>query len=135
MLFRSVEPFLIASSVVLVAAQRLCRQLCQQCRESTQIPKATLERLGITPTDKTQWYAPKGCAQCSQTGYRGRFGVLETMLVDDKIREMVIERASSDQIKTYAVGRGMQTLRQEGIEHAMSGRTSLEEVLRVTAEE
>ena len=130
-----VEPFLIASSLVLVAAQRLCRQLCTHCKTPAQIPKAMFDRLEIPDVSKAQWYGPKGCAQCAQTGYRGRFGILETMTVDDRIREMIVDRAASDQIKTYAMSQGMRTLRQEGVEHAMSGRTSLEEVLRVTAEE
>ena len=132
-----VEPFLIASSLVLVAAQRLCRQLCTQCRVKVEIPLAVLNRLDISAQAraKAEWHAPKGCGTCAQTGYLGRFGILETMLADDKIREMIVERAASDQIKMYAVGQGMRTLRQEGLEHAMAGRTSLEEVLRVTAEE
>lgn len=131
------EPFLIASSVVLVAAQRLCRQLCKHCRVPATVPKELLHRLALdsAAAAKASWYAPKGCAQCLQSGYYGRFAILEAMTVDDKIREMIVERAASDQIKTYAVSRGMRTLRQEGLEHAMAGRTSLEEVLRVTAEE
>ncbi len=132
-----VEPFLIASSVVLIAAQRLCRQLCLHCRVPAEVSAAALKRLGGLPasTAPPRWSAPKGCPQCGQTGYHGRFGILETLTVDDPIREMIAERASTDQIKAYALSHGMRTLRQEGLEHAMAGRTSLEEVLRVTAEE
>ena len=131
-----VEPFLIASSLALVAAQRLCRQLCLHCRVPADIPAAALKRLGDLSAVKTpRWYAPKGCPQCGQTGYHGRFAILETLTVDDAVRELIVERATTDQIKTYAIAHGMRTLRQEGLEHAMAGRTSLEEVLRVTAEE
>ncbi|MBI4313229.1 MAG: Flp pilus assembly complex ATPase component TadA [Candidatus Omnitrophica bacterium] len=130
-----VEPFLIASSLVLAAAQRLCRQLCKHCKTPIDVPASALQRLEAEVDPKVIWYGPKGCAQCRQTGYHGRFGILETMLVDSRIQEMIVDRAASDQIKTYAVSQGMKTLRHEGIEHAAGGRTSLEEVLRVTAEE
>ena len=137
-----VEPFLIASSVVLVAAQRLCRQLCARCRVPSEVPPEVLERLGYSATElrrrtgdqEVRWFAPKGCPRCAQQGYYGRFGILETMVVDETLREMIADQASSEALRTYAVGRGMRTLRQEGLEHAMAGRTSLEEVLHVTAE-
>ena len=105
-----IEPFLIASSVVLVAAQRLCRVLCKSCKG-------------------------KGCKKCNSTGYYGRIAILEAMAVDDRIREMIIENASIDDIRNYAISKGMKTLRDDGLEKVKNGVTSMEEVLRVTAEE
>ena len=105
-----IEPFLIASSLVLVAAQRLCRVICKVCKG-------------------------KGCKKCSSTGYFGRIAILEALAIDDKIREMIIENASLDAIRNYAVSKGMKTLRDDGMEKYNSGVTSMEEVSRVTTEE
>ena len=107
-----VEPFLIASSVILVAAQRLCRMVCPACKGKTQ-----------------------DCKKCSSTGYYGRRAVLEVLVVDDKIREMIIDRTSTDEIKDYAVSRGMRTLREDAMEKHEQGVTTMEEVTRVTSEE
>jgi type IV pilus assembly protein PilB len=107
-----VEPFLIASSVILVAAQRLCRVVCPVCKQ-----KAT------------------DCKKCFSTGYYGRQAILEVLVIDDKIREMIISRQSSDDIKKYAISRGMKTLREDAMEKYKRGVTSMEEVMRVTAEE
>ena len=105
-----IEPFLIASSLVLVAAQRLCRVICKVCKG-------------------------KGCKKCSSTGYFGRIAILEALAIDDKIRDMIIENASTDAIRNYAVSKGMKTLRDDGMEKYKSGVTSMEEVVRVTTEE
>jgi len=105
-----IEPFLIASSVVLVAAQRLCRVLCKSCKGA-------------------------GCKKCNSAGYLGRTALLEALAIDDKIREMIIENASIDAIRNYAVSKGMKTLRDDGVEKYKNGVTSMEEVLRVTSEE
>ena len=105
-----IEPFLIASSLVLVAAQRLCRVICKGCQG-------------------------KGCKKCNSTGYLGRIAILEALAVDDKIREMIIESASVDYIRSYAVSKGMKTLRDDGMEKYKNGVTTLEEVTRVTTEE
>ncbi|MFA5388915.1 MAG: GspE/PulE family protein [Candidatus Omnitrophota bacterium] len=105
-----IEPFLIASSVVLVAAQRLCRVICKACKG-------------------------KGCKKCNSTGYLGRIAILEALAIDDKIREMIIENASVDDIRSYAVSKGMKTLRDDGMEKYKNGITTMEEVLRVTTEE
>lgn len=107
-----VEPFLMASSVILVAAQRLCRVICKSCKGK-----------------------PGGCKMCYSTGYHGRRAVLEVLGVDDKIREMIIERASTDDIKNYAISQGMKTLRDDAMEKYKQGITTMEEVLRVTSEE
>ena len=107
-----VEPFLIASSVILVAAQRLCRVVCPDCKGKKE-----------------------DCKKCSSTGYYGRRAVLEVLVIDDKIREMIIDRASTDDIKDYAVSRGMRTLREDAMEKHEQGVTTIEEVTRVTSEE
>jgi type IV pilus assembly protein PilB len=130
-----VEPFLIASSLILVAAQRLCRQICPDCKEPYEVPASVLEKIGIKPVKGAKFYHGKGCAKCNHTGYRGRIGTLEVLTVDDKIKEMIIKGASSSQIKEYARSRGMKTLRENGLEKFIQGKTTLEEVLRMTAEE
>lgn len=133
-----VDPFLLASSLIFVAAQRLCRQLCPRCKvpdEDTQKRGEDLAKLGAVLPKGTVLYRGKGCAYCRKTGYRGRFAILEAMLVDDTIREMIIARKSPDEIKAYAAAHGMQTLRREGVVRLQEGRTSLEEILRVTSED
>ena len=130
-----VEPFLIASSVVLIAAQRLCRRVCPNCKEPYEIPHAVLDKIGIKAPKGTKFYRGKGCAKCNQTGYYGRMGTLETLTIDDGMREMIIKGASSTQIKDYARAHGMKTLRENGLEKFIEGETTLEEILRMTAEE
>ena len=136
-----VEPFLISSSVVLVAAQRLCRKICQYCKETCKIPDAVFERVGINIKELTKkkggpvtFYKGKGCKKCNNTGYYGRMGTLELFLMDDTIREMIITRKSSDEIKQYAISKGMKTLRDNAIEKFAMGLTTFEEVLRITSE-
>ncbi|MBI3318305.1 MAG: type II/IV secretion system protein [Candidatus Omnitrophica bacterium] len=130
-----VDPFLLASSLVFVAAQRLCRQVCPRCKVPDEAAGPKVKELGGSVPKGTVFYKGKGCPYCRKTGFRGRFAILEAMLVDDRIREMIIAKRPPDEIKSYAVSQGMQTLRQEGWEHLLGGRTSVEEVLRVTAEE
>ncbi len=130
-----VDPFLLASSLIFVAAQRLCRQLCPRCKVPDSVNPARLKTLGVVLPKGKILYRGAGCADCRKTGYRGRFAILEAMMIDDPIREMIIAKKSPDEIKAYAVARGMRTLRQEGIEHLFQERTSLDEVSRVTSEE
>ena len=134
-----VEPFLMASSLILAAAQRLCRKICPYCKQKVEIPKSVFERIGITGRDlekmKTgDFFKGKGCARCNHTGYYGRMGTLEILLIDDKIRDMIIKRVPSDQIKEYALRHGMSTLRDNALKKFFNGNTTLEEVLRITAE-
>ncbi len=136
-----IEPFLIASSVILVAAQRLCRKVCSNCREQIEVPKTVFDRLGIdiqrfAPeiTNKV-FYKGKGCDKCVKTGYFGRMGILETLLVDDTIRDLVLKRSSSFAIKEYAIKKGMATLREDALKKVCLGMTTLDEILRVTSEE
>lgn len=131
-----VEPFLVSSSILAVAAQRLVRVLCRHCREAYEPSERTLHRLGLVPADLTQGslYRPVGCAHCMQTGYRGRTGIYELLKVDGAIRELVMRSADSATIKESARSRGMLTLREDGVRKAVLGITSAEEVLRVTQE-
>jgi type IV pilus assembly protein PilB len=131
-----IDPFMVASSCILVAAQRLCRKLCDRCKvEVDRLPvESDLLAMGFTkeeiPTLKL-WKAV-GCPQCAN-GYRGRFAILEALEVDEDIRRLIIERRSSIDIKNFAVGKkGMLTLRRCGLLNAGRGRTTLEEVLRMT---
>ncbi len=141
MIDMGIEPFLVASGVILVAAQRLCRKICPHCKEKTEVPKEVLKRLNINlakiaPHDETVvFYKGKGCAKCNKTGYLGRVAILESMLIDDKIRDMIVKKASSYEIKDYAVKNGMITLRDDAIRKVAQGVTTLDEVVRVTTED
>ncbi|MBM3253761.1 MAG: type II secretion system protein GspE [Candidatus Omnitrophica bacterium] len=132
-----VEPFLVASSIVMVGAQRLMRKICIKCKEQTDIPASVLERIGIEIGNlkEKKVYLGKGCPHCNNTGYYGRMAILEVMLIDDKIKELIIKRASSDEIKDYAAKEGMSTLREEALKNFLSGVTTLDEVLRITSKE
>jgi type II secretion system protein E len=126
-----VEPYLVASTVEGVMAQRLVRRLCPHCRESyrpnpDELPKDFPNR------DIEQLFRAVGCRECSDTGYAGRIGAYELLLSDDTIREMCGERVSSTKVRQYGIEQGMITLRQCGWLHAMNGTTSIEDVLRIT---
>ncbi|MBI3615758.1 MAG: Flp pilus assembly complex ATPase component TadA [Candidatus Omnitrophica bacterium] len=127
-----VEPFLTASSVVGVLAQRLVRTLCAKCKEPYEPTPEILKSLGISPGKKTILYRLKGCEECKKTGYRGRTGVYELMETTDVVRDLVLRKASSREIKEQAVKEGMTTLRKAGISKVLEGLTTVEEVLRVT---
>ena len=131
-----VEPFLVASSVTLIEAQRLVRRLCQKCREPFEPTATLLKELSLQPTKGATYFRAKGCRQCSNTGYRGRMGIIEVFQVDERVRELIISRAQSWEIKDHAVQKlGMTPLRQDGLRKAEMGLTTLEEVVAVTAEE
>lgn len=130
-----VEPFLIASSVILIVAQRLCRKICPNCKEPCAIPPDVLTKAGINASHDTVFYHGKGCNKCNHSGYYGRMGIPEVLKVDEHIKEMIIQGASSNKIKEYAHSQGMSTLRENGLEKFVCGETTIEEILRVTAEE
>ena len=131
-----IEPFLIASAVICILAQRLVRTICKDCKEPyTPTPQITKD-LGLSnEQEKIIFYQGKGCSSCKQTGYRGRLGIFELLLIDDNIKPLIINRASATEIKRVAQQFGMRTLRADGLEKARQGLVTLEEVLRVTAEE
>ncbi len=132
-----VEPFLAASSIVGILAQRLVRKICPHCREVDQPPKEFLNEIsGICklPQD-AKFYRGQGCLRCMQLGYRGRTGIYELMKVDDTIRELLMQDKDAASIKKAAIRQGMRPLRLAGLYIALQGMTSLEEVMRVTQEE
>ena len=130
-----IEPFLVASSVNVIVAQRLVRRLCSKCKEEVTLHPETLLEIGIqeSPEALTLFQA-KGCLACNETGYSGRAGLYEVMPVTGEIREMIIDRKSTADIKRVAINSGMLTLRFDGLEKFKKGVTSLEEVLRETSE-
>jgi type II secretory ATPase GspE/PulE/Tfp pilus assembly ATPase PilB-like protein len=130
-----VEPFLIAASVELIAAQRLLRKLCPECRDGFKPSKDLVEKYGMLdengkPVEKI--YRPKGCKWCSNTGYQGRVGIIECLRMTPVIKDLLFKKAEDFHIEKAARDEGMVTLRENGIENVMEGVTSLEEVLRVT---
>ncbi len=127
-----VEPYLVSSALDSVLAQRLARKLCDRCKESRVALPEVVRQMGYDPAEgEVTLYAAVGCPACSETGYRGRLAINEVMLVSEEIQRMAVERRPSDEIKRIAVEQGMQTLRQDGMEKARLGMTTLEEVLRV----
>lgn len=128
-----IEPFLIASSVIGVVAQRLVRMACPRCKEQYQPPKDAIKRLGIECDGdaRVTFYRGRGCDYCHGSGYKGRIGVYELMIMNDRIRDLVLQRTSSHIIREAAVDCGMKTLKEDAIEKILLGQTTLEECLRV----
>jgi general secretion pathway protein E len=134
-----VEPFLSASSVIAVMAQRLVRTLCAECKEPHTPLWAELESMGIADPDRAlaegSFFRAVGCENCTQTGYRGRMGIHELMPVTDDVRSAVMKNAPATEIKRVATGEGMKTLRVDGTLKVLTGHTSIDEVMRVTADD
>jgi type II secretory ATPase GspE/PulE/Tfp pilus assembly ATPase PilB-like protein len=130
-----IEPFLISSSVILTCAQRLIRRICTNCREEFIPEPELLARLDISQTEGAVFYQGHGCDRCKGRGYLGRTAIIEALPVSEAVRRLVIKRASAAVIKNQAVSEGMKTLRMAGIDKALEGVTTLEEVWRVTAED
>jgi len=130
-----IEPFLVASSTNLIMAQRLVRRICKQCKADVQLHPEVLRELGISDEDakKSNFKEGKGCVDCNNTGYRGRLGVYEVMTITPKVRDMILDRAPTSQIKKQAVAEGMLTLRMDGLIKLKNGVTTAEEVLKETA--
>lgn len=127
-----IEPFLLASSLVVTSAQRLCRRICQKCKIPYEVSEKVLENLGIQGKKK-EFYTGKGCDLCRNTGYLGREAVLEVLLIDDIIKEMITKRAGEEEIAEYArKALEFQTLREDALDKFLRGVTTLEEVFRVT---
>ncbi len=140
-----IEPFLIASSLVGVAAQRLVRTLCKNCRSTRPATEEDLLQLGLTPADIDRFDlrakltdgvvgTPVGCSDCRGSGYRGRVGLYELLLVDDDVRSQIVRNADATAIRKTAVTSGMTPMRVAGAETVLSGATSMEEVIRVTSD-
>jgi general secretion pathway protein E len=130
-----VEPFLVASSLAAVLAQRLVRVLCTECREAYQPTPDQLAEIGVRANGPLTAYHPAGCARCNHTGYRGRVGIFELMMIDDDIRAMVTQTSDAKSIKRRAMEKGMGSLRADGARKVVKGVTSIEEVLRATEDE
>ena len=130
-----VEPFLISSSVALVAAQRLVRKVCPRCKEAHEVPKTMLEKLKIKAPENVKFYKGKGCDYCFKTGFRGRVGLIEAVTVNAELRELIAKRAHESNIYEAARKAGLITLRESGLRKVFEGTTTLEEVLRVTLAE
>jgi type IV pilus assembly protein PilB len=130
-----VEPYLINASLICIVAQRLVRKICNYCKEGYTIKKEIADglKLNLSGVKKLEFFKGKGCPQCFNTGYSGRIGIVEVLLLSPQIRELVLVRPQEQVIKQQARAEGMKTLREEGLEAALKGVTTLEEVLRVTA--
>jgi type IV pilus assembly protein PilB len=129
-----IEPFLVATSVNLICAQRLVRRVCVACKEPEQIPQQALTDAGYTPEEAktTQVFHGRGCTTCNNTGYKGRVGLYEVMEINDDVRELVLVGASALELKKKALETGMITLRRSGLIKMAAGLTTMEEVLRET---
>ncbi|MCD4652584.1 type IV-A pilus assembly ATPase PilB [bacterium] len=129
-----VEPFLVASSLIMVVAQRLARTICSKCAEPVQVPPEALLQIGFQDEDIGTFDVMKGrgCPVCSHTGYKGRVALFEALTITDEIRELILRGASAMEIRETAVALGMQTLRGSGLDKIRLGQTSLEEIVRVT---
>jgi type IV pilus assembly protein PilB len=129
-----IEPFLVATSVNLICAQRLVRRICSQCKEPLQILPQALIDAGYTPeeSEKTQVQHGRGCATCNNSGYKGRVGLYEVMEINDELRELILVGASALELKKKALEQGMMTLRRSGLQKIALGQTTMEEVLRET---
>lgn len=132
-----IEPFLVASSVEAVLAQRLVRTICKHCKEEQKVEKSFLRKIGFPAEDieTAKVYHGVGCDECHQLGYQGRLGIYELLLVDEKIRPLILDRAPSTTIARAALANGMRTLRHDGWVKVKAGITTIEEVLRVTQTE
>jgi type IV pilus assembly protein PilB len=128
-----VPAYLISSSVVAIMAQRLVRLVCQKCRAPYNPPESAIEAAGVPPemVVTATFMKGKGCSACNGSGYRGRLGLFELMLLTSKIREMTFNQASAGEMRAVAIEEGMRTLFVDGIQKACRGVTTLEEVLRV----
>ncbi len=132
-----IEPFLVASSVNIIAAQRLARMICEYCKQPIQVSPQMLLNLGVLPDEISGFvcYKGTGCARCSNTGYKGRIALYEIMPIREEIRELILQGASAMEIKREAMRLGMKTLRQTALTKLKDGTTTVEEVLRSTVED
>jgi type II secretory ATPase GspE/PulE/Tfp pilus assembly ATPase PilB-like protein len=129
-----VPPFLVASSVRAIMAQRLVRRLCQNCREPGQLTETELRALRIEPgqTYDARVMRPVGCDECRKTGYKGRTGIFEIFVIDDELRQMINKRSSTLMLRQHARELGMRTLREDGVRKVLAGLTSADEVISTT---
>ena len=134
------EPFLVASSLIMLCAQRLCRKICLKCRKPVEVPESLLVENGFIPPgglkEKITFFTAAGCKYCNNTGFYGRIAILEAIMIDDTMREMIMKRNSLDEIKAYVIDKcGMKILRDDAFIKVKNGVTTIEEAIRITTEE
>jgi type IV pilus assembly protein PilB len=129
-----IEPFLVATSVNLIQAQRLIRRVCKDCKREHPTPPEALMEVGFSAEDakNLKTYKGKGCSTCNNTGYKGRIGLYEVMEINDEVRELILIGASALELRKKAIDDGMITLRESGLQKVRNGLTTLEEVVRET---
>jgi general secretion pathway protein E len=131
-----VEPYLVSSSLIAIIAQRLVRKVCPECKKVVEPLPHELRELGVgllgSPDEGGKFFVGQGCEKCFQTGYRGRTGIYETMLLNEEIQNMIYKKETAGTIKKVALEAGMQTLRMDGARKVVAGVTTVSEVLRVT---
>jgi type IV pilus assembly protein PilB len=129
-----IEPFLVSSSVIVILAQRLARRICNKCKEEEKVPPQGLVKVGFSEEDANtiKVFKGKGCPACNNSGYKGRVALYEVMTLSDELKELVLEGASTDELKRGAIRNGMKSLRMSGLTKVKEGVTTIEEVLRVS---
>jgi type IV pilus assembly protein PilB len=129
-----IKPFLVASALRSIMAQRLVRTICQHCKEPYRPPQSEIRLLGplAAKVKELEFFRGHGCSRCSLTGYLGRAGIFEIFLIDDEIQKMIFDKKPANELRVRARELGMRTLREDGLRKVMSGLTTLDEVLRVT---
>jgi general secretion pathway protein E len=130
-----VEPYLVSSSLIAIIAQRLVRKVCPDCKEPAKPLPHELRELGLGESvvnNGGKFFVGAGCERCFQTGYRGRTGIYEMMLIDEEVQNLIYKRESAGTIKRIALDEGLQTLRMDGARKVLAGITTISEVLRVT---
>jgi general secretion pathway protein E len=130
-----IEPFLVASSLVGVLAQRLVRTLCKKCKQSYVPTRDEAKKIGVELAPDLSFFKEIGCDDCLQTGYSGRTGIYELLLINDEIRQLVLKNVDAATIKRAATRVGMKTLKDDGARRVLLGQTTPEEVLRVATDE
>jgi type IV pilus assembly protein PilB len=125
-----IEPYLVASGVVCVVAQRLVRRLCE-CKAEIELSKELLTEQGFDVDEGFTGYEKVGCVRCNHTGYKGRFGIYEVMQVSEGMRGLILQSGGADELRNLARSEGMRTLREDGLKKIQNGDTSVAEVLRV----
>ena len=125
-----IEPFLVSSTVIGVIAQRLARRICEFCKEPYHAIREVSSHLHLDSS--TNLFKGKGCSECNDTGYRGRIGLYELLIIDNSLRKMIVEKASSEAMQNFLISKGFKTMRDDGLDKVRKGVTTLEEVLRIT---
>jgi type IV pilus assembly protein PilB len=129
-----IPPLLLGSSLNLIIAQRLVRKMCQKCKKEYQPPAEVLELLHLDKISNPKFFRGEGCVACNGTGYSGRIGIFEIMVISRELRTMIVRNCPTMEIQQQAEKEGMKTLRKAGMEMALNGITTLEQVMAATME-